>query len=202
MAQVTKQLLWPNFRYRDESDITTVCFTLDAEHDTPEVLAKYVQRNTRYNGFDGKWQFLTGKQTDIDAIIAESFMIERDPSDPDNIATLWLVDSKGLVTAARPLDTLAHHKVPYAHTKVPDSTDSECSSGDDDLLQAVKLIKPTALIGVSAQAGIFTEAICRELAALNPPQQAAGAPPMLIFALSNPTSKAECTAKQAYEWTG
>ena len=57
MAQVTKQLLWPNFRYRDESDITTVCFTLDAEHDTPEVLAKYVQRNTRYNGFDGKWQF-------------------------------------------------------------------------------------------------------------------------------------------------
>ena len=78
------------------------------------------------------------------------------------------------------------------------------SSGDDDdhLLQAVKLIKPTALIGVSAQAGIFTEAICREVAALNPPQQAAGAPPMLIFALSNPTSKAECTAKQAYEWTG
>ena len=116
---------------------------------------------------------------------------------------IWLVDSKGLVTAARPLDTLAHHKVPYAHTKVPDSTGSECSSGDDDdLLQAVKLIKPTALIGVSAQAGIFTEAICRELAALNPPQQAAGAPPMLIFALSNPTSKAECTAKQAYEWTG
>ena len=95
VAQVTKQLLWPNFRYRDESDITTVCFTLDAEHDTPEVLAKYVERNTRYNGFDGKWQFLTGKQTDIDAIIAESFMIERDPSDPDNIATLWLMDSKG-----------------------------------------------------------------------------------------------------------
>ena len=94
VAQVTKQLLWPSFRAAT-GDITTVCFTLDAEHDTPEVLAKYVERNTRYNGFDGKWQFLTGKQTDIDAIIAESFMIERDPSDPDNIATLWLVDSKG-----------------------------------------------------------------------------------------------------------
>jgi protein SCO1/2 len=95
VAQVTKQLLWPNFRYRDESDITTVCFTLDAAHDTPEVLAQYVERNTRYNGFDGKWQFLTGEQADIDAIIAESFMIQRDPSDPNNIATLWLVDSKG-----------------------------------------------------------------------------------------------------------
>ncbi|HBP45568.1 MAG TPA: hypothetical protein DD635_06665 [Flavobacteriales bacterium] len=95
VAQVTKQLLWPNFRYRDENDITTVCFTLNAVHDTPEVLAKYVKRNTRYNGFDGKWQFLTGEQPEIDAIIAESFMIERDPSDPNNIATLWLVDSKG-----------------------------------------------------------------------------------------------------------
>jgi protein SCO1/2 len=95
VAQVTKQLLWPNFRYRDESDITTVCFTLDATHDTPDVLAQYVERNTRYNGTDGKWQFLTGEQANIDAIIAESFMIQRDPSDPNNIATLWLVDSKG-----------------------------------------------------------------------------------------------------------
>ena len=97
VAQVTKQLLWPNFRYRDESDITTVCFTLNAEYDTPEVLNKYVERNTRYNGFQGKWQFLTGEQNRIDSIISESFMIERDPVDPDNIATLWLVDSKGFL---------------------------------------------------------------------------------------------------------
>lgn len=95
VAQITKQLLWPNFRYRDENDITTVCFTLDAAHDTPEVLSRYVEKNTRYNGFDGKWQFLTGAQADIDRVISESFMIQRDPADPNNIATLWLVDSKG-----------------------------------------------------------------------------------------------------------
>jgi protein SCO1 len=95
VAQMTKQLLWPNFRYRDESDITTVCFTLDAEHDTPEVLASYVERNTRYNGFEGKWQFLTGNQSQIDDVIASSFMIERDTIEPNNIATLWLVDDKG-----------------------------------------------------------------------------------------------------------
>lgn len=95
VAQMTKQLLWPNFRYRDENDITTVCFTLDAAHDTPEVLQRYVDRNTRYNGFDGKWQFLTGAQADIDAVISESFMIQRDTEDPNNIATLWLVDAKG-----------------------------------------------------------------------------------------------------------
>lgn len=95
VAQFTKQLLWPNFRYRDENDIMTVCFTLDAEYDQPEILKKYVDRNTRYNGFDGKWQFLTGDQNDIDALIRESFMIQRDESEPNNIATLWLVDGSG-----------------------------------------------------------------------------------------------------------
>ena len=49
VAQFTKQLLWPNFRYLDESDIMTVCFTLYAEHDQPKILKKYVERNTRYN---------------------------------------------------------------------------------------------------------------------------------------------------------
>ena len=89
VAQVTKQLLWPNVRYRDEGDIAVVCFSLNPEHDTPEVLAEYVERNTRYNGFDGKWQFLTGAPEEIDRLVAEDFMIQRDPEDPNNVATLW-----------------------------------------------------------------------------------------------------------------
>ena len=48
VAQVTRQLLWPNFRYRDEGDIVVVSFSLSPEHDTPEVLQEYVERNTRY----------------------------------------------------------------------------------------------------------------------------------------------------------
>lgn len=75
--------------------LNTAQVTLDTEHDTPEVLAEYVERNTRYNGFKGKWQFLTGNQSQIDDVIAASFMIERDPSEPNNIATLWLVDDEG-----------------------------------------------------------------------------------------------------------
>ena len=97
VAQVTKQLLWPNFRYRDEDDISVVCFTLNPEHDTPEVLNDYVQRNTRYNGFDGKWQFPTGDQEDLDRLVSEDFMIQRDADDPYNVATIWLVDAEGFL---------------------------------------------------------------------------------------------------------
>jgi malate dehydrogenase (oxaloacetate-decarboxylating)(NADP+) len=103
---------------------------------------------------------------------------------------IWLVDSKGLVHSAR-TDALAHHKQPYAH-KLPGSSAS-ASKSNDVLLDAVKMIKPTALVGVSAQGGTFTEAVCKEMATISK------AP--LIFALSNPTSKAECTAEQAYKWT-
>lgn len=97
VAQVTRQLLWPNFRYRDEGDIVVVSFSLSPEHDTPEVLQEYVDRNTRYNGFNGKWQFLTGEAEDIDRVVTEDFMIQRDPEDPNNVATIWLVDTEGFL---------------------------------------------------------------------------------------------------------
>ncbi|MDA0729206.1 MAG: SCO family protein [Bacteroidetes bacterium] len=97
VAQVTRQLLWPNFRYRDEEDIVLVCFSLSPKHDTPEVLKAYVDRNTRYNGPRGKWQFLTGSEDQIDRIVSEDFMIQRDLSEPNNVATLWLVDAEGFL---------------------------------------------------------------------------------------------------------
>lgn len=95
VASVTKQLLWPNFRYRSEDDIITVCFTLNPEHDRPEVLKRYVAENTRYNDAPGKWQFLTGDRAVIDRIVEGDFMIQRDPADPGNVATIWLVDAAG-----------------------------------------------------------------------------------------------------------
>ncbi len=93
----------------------------------------------------------------------------------------WLFDSQGLVVTAR--SGLAAHKLPFAHEHAPVAT----------LLEAVKALRPTAIIGVAAVGGAFTEEIVRTMAAIN-------ARPM-VFALSNPTSKSECTAEQAYQWS-
>jgi malate dehydrogenase (oxaloacetate-decarboxylating)(NADP+) len=94
----------------------------------------------------------------------------------------WFVDSQGLVVRNRP-GRLAEHKEPYAHDHLPLAT----------LAEALEAHRPTALIGVSGQAQGFTREIVARMAALNPRP--------VIFALSNPTSKAECTAEQAYQWS-
>jgi len=93
----------------------------------------------------------------------------------------WFVDSKGLIVKGR--DALSEHKLHYAHDHAP------CA----DLSGAVKSLKPTMLIGASGQPKTFTEEIIKVMAAANERP--------VIFALSNPTSKAECTAEEAYRWT-
>lgn len=94
----------------------------------------------------------------------------------------WLVDSSGLVTEERP--NLAEHKKRYAHPHAP----------AQDFLAAVEAIRPTGIIGVSGQPGTFTRAVVEAMARFN-------SRPM-VFALSNPTSKSECTAEEAYLWSG
>jgi malate dehydrogenase (oxaloacetate-decarboxylating)(NADP+) len=61
------------------------------------------------------------------------------------------------------------------------------------LIDVIKKYKPTILIGVTAVGGLFTEQIATEMGA--------SCERPIIFPLSNPTTKAECTAEQAYEWT-
>ena len=93
----------------------------------------------------------------------------------------WFFDSKGLVVKSR--TDLAPHKQAFAH-------DADFT---DDFLEAVERLRPGTLIGVSGQPQTFTQPILEAMGRIN--QQP------VIFALSNPTSKSECTAKQAYEWT-
>jgi malate dehydrogenase (oxaloacetate-decarboxylating)(NADP+) len=93
----------------------------------------------------------------------------------------WFIDSKGLVTRDRA--GLVEHKRPFAQDHGPVA----------DLLAAVAAIRPTALIGASGQAGAFTAPVLAAMARHNERP--------IVFALSNPTSKAECTAEQAYTAT-
>lgn len=97
LARLTQQLLWANWRYRDEPDVGLLCLTLDADHDSPERLSRYVSRNERYNRYPGKWRFLTGNQDILDSIIAAGLGIPRDTTDPFNVATLLLLDDRGYV---------------------------------------------------------------------------------------------------------
>lgn len=94
----------------------------------------------------------------------------------------WFVDSKGLVEKGR--KDLQDHKKPYAHAFHPVS----------DLAAAVRELEPTCLIGVSGKPQQFTEEIVALMARINDRP--------LVFALSNPTANAECTAEQAYTWSG
>ncbi|KAL6077186.1 NAD-dependent malic enzyme [Balamuthia mandrillaris] len=96
----------------------------------------------------------------------------------------WLIDSRGLVTSGRE-GKLEAHKEPYAH---------DCEKRIANLKEAVDFLKPTALIGLAGQpGGSFTSEILQKVAELNERP--------IIFALSNPTSKAECTAEAAYKET-
>ncbi|OIT30211.1 PREDICTED: NADP-dependent malic enzyme-like [Nicotiana attenuata] len=95
---------------------------------------------------------------------------------------IWLVDSKGLIVSGRK-ETLQSFKKPWAHEHEP----------VNNLLDAVKAIKPTVLIGTSGVGRTFTKEVIEAMASTNERP--------LIMALSNPTSQAECTAEEAYTWS-
>ncbi len=111
----------------------------------------------------------------VDALVAEGVPLETARRQ------CWFVDSKGLVVKSR--TDLVEHKLRFAHDHAPIR----------ELGAAIEALKPHALIGVSGMAAAFTEPVVRAMGRLNPRP--------IIFALSNPTSKSECSAEQAYTWT-
>ncbi|XP_056901275.1 NADP-dependent malic enzyme [Takifugu flavidus] len=102
-------------------------------------------------------------------------------TEEESLRKIWMVDSKGLIVKGR--EHLTHEKERFAHEH-PQMKKLE---------DVVRELKPTAIIGVAAVAGAFTEQIIRDMASFNEQP--------IIFALSNPTSKAECTAEQCYTLT-
>jgi len=113
--------------------------------------------------------------------LAVEAMVSQGLAEAEARKRCWLMDSRGLVVKSR--TDLNEHKRPYAQDHAPVG----------DFLSAVKAIKPTAIIGVAAVGQTFTREVLEEMARNN-------ARP-IVFALSNPTSKSECTAAEAYRWT-
>jgi len=119
--------------------------------------------------------------TGIGELIAIALEIRHGMTKKEGRKQCYFIDSKGLICASR--TNLQPHKLAFAHD-VP-----HCGS----LEEAIATIKPTVLIGVSTSRGAFTPDIMRTMAKMNTHP--------IIFPLSNPTSKSECTFQEAFDAT-
>ena len=115
------------------------------------------------------------------ADLVVSAMVAEGATEDEARLRVWLMDSRGLVVKNR--SGLNEHKLRYAHEHAL----------VDDFLTAIRALKPTSIIGVAAVGGTFTPDVLRAMAEINKRP--------IIFALSNPTSKAECSAEEAYRHT-
>ncbi len=166
-------------RYRER----VLCFNDDIQGTAAVALAGVLasSRITGNDFADLRIMFLgAGSAATGIADLLQAAFIQAGLDVKDARERLWFVDQYGLVVKAR--DDLGPHNIPYAHD-VP-SVPFEA---------AIRQFKPHVLIGATGAPGVFTEEIVRLMADINEQP--------VIFALSNPTSRAECTAEQAYEWT-
>jgi hypothetical protein len=103
---------------------------------------------------------------------------------------VWLIDINGLVTDN--MDGLPDYQQEYARpaTEVADWAKTDGKIG---LLEVVKQVKPTILIGTSTDHGAFTEDVVKALCA--------GVERPILLPLSNPTEKIEVMPSEAIKWS-
>jgi malate dehydrogenase (oxaloacetate-decarboxylating)(NADP+) len=111
------------------------------------------------------------------AIVCEGASVEEARS------KIWMYDVHGLIVDGRPQGDLEGSKAPYVKKGKPIK----------DLASVIDYVKPTVLMGASGVSRLFHEAVLKKMAQINERP--------VIFALSNPTSRAECTAEEAYRET-
>ncbi|KIK98929.1 hypothetical protein PAXRUDRAFT_619188 [Paxillus rubicundulus Ve08.2h10] len=109
-----------------------------------------------------------------------SFFTLNGMSEEEARNRIWLVDSKGLIYTGR--ENVADHKRPFARNDY-------AGPPVKDLLQIIRYVKPTALMGLSTIKGAFTEAVIRRMASQTPRP--------IIFPLSNPVHLSECTFSES-----
>ncbi len=118
--------------------------------------------------------------TGIAELISEAMALDGLPI-ADARSRNWLFDINGLMVNSR--TDLAEFQRPFAHDHAPVAR----------FVDAVEAIKPTAIIGVSTVPKLFNQPVIEAMARLNERP--------IIFPYSNPTSRSECTAEEAYKWS-
>jgi malic enzyme len=120
-----------------------------------------------------------------------SAMIEDGLTREEAVKRIWTNDSHGLVTKAR--TNLEDFKATYARD-ISEVADFRCKDRTRiTLAETVANVHPTILIGTSGTPGTFTQEVVELMAKINDRP--------IVFPLSNPTSKAECTAGDAIRWS-
>jgi len=118
--------------------------------------------------------------TGIAGMIVEGMMLEG-LSETEARSRISMFDINGLLESSR--KDLFDFQQPYAHKQAPTK----------DFAAAIEALEPTAIIGVSTSAKAFDQRVVATMAKINKRP--------IIFALSNPTDHAECTAQEAYNWS-
>ena len=167
-------------RYRDK-----ICTYNDDIQGTAAVALAGVLaalRITKQKFTEQRFLFLGGGSaaTGIAELISEAMALEGLPIDRAR-ACNWLFDINGLMVTSR--TDLADFQKPFAHAHAPIAT----------FIAAVEAIKPTGIIGVSTVPKLFNQPVIEAMARINKRP--------IIFPYSNPTSRSECTAEEAYKWS-
>ncbi|MDL5052335.1 NAD-dependent malic enzyme [Oscillatoria laete-virens NRMC-F 0139] len=167
-------------RYRDK-----ICTYNDDIQGTAAVALAGIYGGIRINGqklVDQKILFLGGgaAATGIAELISEAMALEGITLEEARKRN-WLYDVNGLITDSR--TDLTGFQKPFAHAH----------AGVASFVEAIEAIRPTAIIGVSTVPKLFNQAVIEAMSRIN------GRP--IIFPYSNPTSRSECTAEEAYTWS-
>ena len=126
------------------------------------------------------------------ADMTRDVMIREGLSPTEATARFYALGSQGLLVDDAP--SLRDFQVPYARTAAEVAGWSTGAGTGITLANVVSAVRPTMLIGTSTQAGAFTEAIIRDMAAHTERP--------IIMPLSNPTSKCEALPENLIQWTG
>ena len=167
-------------KYRDR-----LCLFDDDVQGTAAVVVAGLFSSMRLAGgtlADHRYLFVGAGQANLGAgDLLVSAMVSEGMTEADARDRCWFVDSTGLMVSSR--TDLSAQKRPFAH-------DAPFVVSP---LEAIQYVKPTALIGASGHAKMFTEDVIRAMGKLNDRP--------IIFALSNPTANSECSAEEAYTLT-